>query len=78
MGCPGAAVKRGWCDMHWSRWYRNGDPLKRARPRLTAGQVRAIRAACAAGESQRAVAIRYGLTEAAVSHIVLRRRWKHV
>lgn len=26
-GCPKAAVCRGWCDMHYTRWKRHGNPL---------------------------------------------------
>lgn len=25
--CPKPAYQRGWCDKHYSRWYRHGDPL---------------------------------------------------
>jgi hypothetical protein len=25
-GCSLPARRRGWCDQHYSRWYRNGDP----------------------------------------------------
>lgn len=25
--CQRRAEKRGWCNMHWKRWYRHGDPL---------------------------------------------------
>mgnify|MGYP000558890756 FL=1 len=38
----------------------------------------AIRAACAAGESQRSVAKRFGLSQTHVSEIHLRKRWKHI
>ncbi len=26
-GCENASAKRGWCNMHYLRWYRRGDPL---------------------------------------------------
>lgn len=26
-GCERRAEKRGWCPMHWKRWYRHGDPM---------------------------------------------------
>lgn len=26
-GCENAAIKRGWCGMHYQRWHRYGDPL---------------------------------------------------
>jgi 5-methylcytosine-specific restriction endonuclease McrA len=30
--CGKSAVARGWCDAHYRRWQRNGDPLAVARP----------------------------------------------
>ena len=27
VGCGRDARKRGWCERHYNRWYRNGDPL---------------------------------------------------
>lgn len=35
VNCDKRAVARGWCDNHWHRWKRNGDPLtpaKKGRP----------------------------------------------
>lgn len=29
--CDRKAVARGWCHMHWSRWKRQGDPVKSLR-----------------------------------------------
>lgn len=26
-GCPGVNASRGWCEKHYSRWKRHGDPL---------------------------------------------------
>ena len=26
-GCEKPVKSRGWCDMHWTRWRRHGDPL---------------------------------------------------
>lgn len=31
-GCERGAVTRGWCHMHYSRWYVNGDPLVVKKP----------------------------------------------
>lgn len=45
---------------------------------LTASDVRQIRAAIGAGESQPAVARRYGVSRGAISSIVQGRTWKHV
>lgn len=25
-GCSKPVKSRGWCQMHWNRWHRNGDP----------------------------------------------------
>lgn len=46
--------------------------------KLTPDDVRAIRAACAAGQLQREVAARYKLQQGDVSHIVRRHYWAHV
>ena len=27
-GCTGSSVGRGWCNIHYRRWQRTGDPLK--------------------------------------------------
>jgi hypothetical protein len=45
---------------------------------LSDGDVRAIRAAAAAGVRQRVLAARYGLSEAAISLLVHRKTWQHV
>lgn len=29
--CTTSAERRGWCKVHWQRWYRHGDPLGGAR-----------------------------------------------
>lgn len=46
--------------------------------KLTADDVRAIRAAAAHGESRAALARRFGVTKANVNQIVWRTAWKHV
>jgi hypothetical protein len=30
-GCDGQVFGRGWCNKHYKRWWRNGDPLRTAR-----------------------------------------------
>lgn len=45
---------------------------------LTADIVRALRTRCAAGESQTALALEYGVHQTAVSSVVRGRTWKHV
>lgn len=32
--CPKDAKRKGWCERHYSRWYRHGDPMAGARDRL--------------------------------------------
>jgi len=46
--------------------------------KLTEEAVRAIRAACEAGESQWSVGARHGLSQAYVGDIAKRRAWKHL
>jgi hypothetical protein len=46
--------------------------------KVTEDDIRAIRKAYASGESQPSIGRRYGLTQANVSYIVLRRTWSHV
>jgi DNA invertase Pin-like site-specific DNA recombinase len=46
--------------------------------RLDDDDVRAIRAAHAAGESQSSIARRLGMSQANISRIVLRQNWSHV
>ena len=46
--------------------------------RLCAKDIIAIRAMLAAGEEQRAVAKKYGVTQSAISHIHRRETWGHV
>lgn len=36
-GCVKTASQRGWCHMHYMRWYRNGDPLTGADTRTPSG-----------------------------------------
>lgn len=45
---------------------------------LTADQVLAVRAACAAGDRQRDVARRFGISQAQVSNIHRRTQWSHL
>lgn len=33
-GCERPVSKRGWCNAHYLRWYRHGDPLAGGAPRL--------------------------------------------
>lgn len=54
------------------RGERNGNA------RLTADDVRAIRAAFGNGDTQGSIARRLGLTQSYISAIVLRKAWKHV
>lgn len=46
--------------------------------KLDADDVRAIRLALAAGETQRSIARRYGVDQTQVSHIHRRRSWAHL
>jgi hypothetical protein len=59
-------------DMHAKGRYVNGFK------RLTEDDVRAIRAAIAAGETQRAVGERHGISHGQVQNIIHRRQWSHV
>jgi hypothetical protein len=47
-GCAGRHYSRGWCHMHYSRWYKHGDPLTvkivGRKSRLAPEAVREIRA----------------------------------
>jgi len=52
-------------EQHWSA-------------KVTAADVVAIRAAVAAGESQRSVGERFGIRQGSVSRIVLRQSWKQI
>ena len=59
---------------------RNRQPSGTAsqRAKLSDDDVRAIRAAAAAGERQVDIAARFGITQVNVSWIVLRKGWKHI
>ena len=46
--------------------------------KLTPAKVRRIRAMSAAGEKQRAIAKRFGITQPSVGYIVRREQWRHV
>lgn len=71
-------------DMVEKGRHRNGGPLGGGRgeanvkAKLTAADVRAIRAARAAGETGIAIAKQYGVTPAMISAIVRLRNWRHV
>ncbi len=32
-GCTNSVAKRGWCQAHYHRWYRHGDPLAGGTPK---------------------------------------------
>lgn len=34
-GCVRPAIGKGWCRLHYNRWYRHGDPLGGGRPKNT-------------------------------------------
>lgn len=36
--CSSATKARGWCNKHWYRWHRNGDPLKTTKNYETHGK----------------------------------------
>lgn len=74
-----------WCSAKENVLHRfrvlGHQPLKGSRhgmAKLTADQVRAIRAAHAGGETYTALAGRYGVAVSAIHNIVNRRRWKHI
>lgn len=37
-GCASPHFGHGWCNMHYMRWYRNGDPMKGADTRAGTGE----------------------------------------
>lgn len=39
-GCSGNAVARGWCETHYRRWKRNGDPTFSVRAQARPGELR--------------------------------------
>lgn len=51
---------------------------QRYNAKLTAESVRVLRMRCAAGESQRSIAISLGITQSLVSHVITGKSWKHV
>jgi hypothetical protein len=55
---------------------RRGEQHHKAK--LTEADVRAIRAACGEGQSQDAVAVRFGVSQRLVSGIVRRQIWRHI
>jgi DNA invertase Pin-like site-specific DNA recombinase len=61
-------------------YHLNGGPIGERNPkaRLDADKVREIRRLVALGEKQDYVACVYGISQQAVSNIVLRTRWKHL
>lgn len=66
-------------DQHWTR--RDNTKLLGAMnpaSKLTADDVRAIRAQYAEGATQVALAERFGITQAYISQIVRRRSWAHI
>lgn len=52
--------------------------IKNHNAKLTEGEVRAIRAELAAGDSQSTVAARHGVSPALIGRIALRKAWSHV
>jgi RimJ/RimL family protein N-acetyltransferase len=64
--------------MSWARYRRTsrGNTEGKLRVRLTPENVRAIRAALAAGAKQVDLARRYGVTKGHISHIATGRTWK--
>ena len=38
-GCNGPHYGRGWCNKHYQRWYKHGDPLAPGRPEVAACEV---------------------------------------
>ncbi len=70
--------------IHRESWAGKWPPANRARgeragnARFTADDVRAMRAAQAAGETQVSIAKRYGTAQAVISSIVRRKTWRHV
>ncbi len=59
--------------VHWAPRGENHPHAK-----LTAQNVRDVRAAVARGETQRTQAIRYGVSQVAISHIITGKRWRSV
>jgi hypothetical protein len=38
-GCPDPVKGRGWCQVHYCRWYRSGDPMGAGRRRYGSGSL---------------------------------------
>lgn len=36
-GCEKPTYARGWCEKHWARWHRHGDPVGTAKERVKHG-----------------------------------------
>lgn len=70
-GCESTAVSRGWCERHYTRWYKHGTVDAPGRGKLTPEQRDEIRQRYtgAFGE-QTALAREYGVTQSRISAIV--------
>jgi hypothetical protein len=85
-GCDREYRARGLCSMHYYRW-RAGRPLagderaegeKHGNSKLTADNVRELRALYAAGATLRQLAKKFGVSNVSIFNAVSGKTWRHL